>query len=177
MMRYKRFEDINMKMALRYILYGLIPSGAIIFYSKMVVGDSKLMEYNPDLFQPQVHEYYKNPITRFLAKYVKEDPEVTYYRNIAKIERKHQLAQQQSIMSQAQSLQQIRKRGYMYLREKAVVENIYDRQVIDEYTRKHGLDGKGPAGISEQQIDDEVPFTNEDVETMDLTALPETAAE
>jgi len=60
-----------------YIALGVIPIGSIIFYANFFIGNSELAEI-PEDYEPKVWEYYKNPIHRWMMKYMYDDP-VKFY--------------------------------------------------------------------------------------------------
>ncbi|XP_012276875.1 NADH dehydrogenase [ubiquinone] 1 beta subcomplex subunit 5, mitochondrial [Orussus abietinus] len=60
-----------------YTLVGLIPIGIIIFCANVFVGPATL-EPIPEGYTPKHWEYYRSPITRFLARYVYHSPQQDY---------------------------------------------------------------------------------------------------
>uniref|UniRef100_A0A1B6E1R0 NADH dehydrogenase [ubiquinone] 1 beta subcomplex subunit 5, mitochondrial n=1 Tax=Clastoptera arizonana TaxID=38151 RepID=A0A1B6E1R0_9HEMI len=60
-----------------YIMVGAIPITGIIVYANLFIGPAQLAEI-PDGYVPKHWEYYKHPITRFLARYVYNNPQQEY---------------------------------------------------------------------------------------------------
>lgn len=60
-----------------YVLVGLIPISAIVFYANVFVGPAQLAEI-PEGYEPKHWEYHRSPITRFLARYWHENPQQGY---------------------------------------------------------------------------------------------------
>ncbi|KAL1123601.1 hypothetical protein AAG570_002677 [Ranatra chinensis] len=71
--QYKKFKDLLHF----YTLVGLIPVGAIIFYANVFIGPATLEEI-PEGYTPKHWEYYKSPITRFMARYIYTSPQQEY---------------------------------------------------------------------------------------------------
>ncbi|KAF6214067.1 hypothetical protein GE061_011798 [Apolygus lucorum] len=63
--QYQKFKDLLHF----YFLVGAIPVTCLIFYTNVFIGPAKLAEI-PEGYEPKHWEYYKHPITRFLARYV-----------------------------------------------------------------------------------------------------------
>ncbi|CAL7941320.1 unnamed protein product [Xylocopa violacea] len=63
---------------------GAIPATLIVLYANIMIGPATL-EPIPEGYNPQAWEYYKHPITRFLAKYIVPDLEVEYEKYIHKL--------------------------------------------------------------------------------------------
>jgi len=170
MMRYRGFTPTYFKMAMRYIMYGAIPSGAIILYTRFFVGPAELYDYDPECYEPEYYEFFEDPITRFFAKWVKEDPKISYYRRIGKLEKETQNYRQISIVSQARNLQQINKKGYLFMQHNPAIESGYDRVLIDQYANDHELDGNLWKPQSDANIgEDEDQSLHLDTKTMDFT--------
>jgi len=64
-----------------YLLLGAIPCFAIIFYANVFIGPAKLAEIPPG-YEPKHWEYYKHPISRFIARYITTDYQEDYERNL-----------------------------------------------------------------------------------------------
>jgi len=143
MMRYREFPENYFKMAFRYYLYGAVPAAVILLYCKLFIGPAELHDYDPEVYEPDHHEFFQHPATRFMAKYFKEDPKITYYRKINRLEKSWQNYQQRQVISQAQTLQQINKRGYFFI-DTMVVEDMHDYEQLDEYANRLGLKSKAP---------------------------------
>lgn len=55
-------------------MVGLIPVGAIIFYTNVFIGPAQLTPI-PDGYEPKHWEYHRHPITRFIARYIHNNPQ------------------------------------------------------------------------------------------------------
>lgn len=60
-----------------YFMVGLIPVGLIVFYANVFIGPAKLAEI-PEDHEPKHWEYYRHPITRFIARYLLANPQQEY---------------------------------------------------------------------------------------------------
>ncbi|KXJ68957.1 NADH dehydrogenase [ubiquinone] 1 beta subcomplex subunit 5, mitochondrial [Aedes albopictus] len=60
-----------------YIMVGLIPVLAVVFYANVFVGPAQLTECPAD-YEPKHWEYHKHPITRFIARYMLNNPQQDY---------------------------------------------------------------------------------------------------
>merc|ERR1712150_160216 len=56
-----------------YVMLAAVPIAAVVFYSNVIIGQAELADI-PEGYEPKVWEYHKHPISRFLARYVCEDP-------------------------------------------------------------------------------------------------------
>lgn len=71
--QWNKFKDlVNL-----YLWVGLIPCGLFIGYQNWFTGPATLSEI-PEGYTPKYWEYYKNPVTRFLAKYITTSPQQDY---------------------------------------------------------------------------------------------------
>ncbi|XP_044262606.1 NADH dehydrogenase [ubiquinone] 1 beta subcomplex subunit 5, mitochondrial [Tribolium madens] len=60
-----------------YIMLGVIPLGLVTLYANVFIGPATLSEI-PEGYTPKYWEYYKSPITRFLARYIMTSPQQDY---------------------------------------------------------------------------------------------------
>lgn len=60
-----------------YIMLGVVPLGALIFFTNIYIGPATLADI-PDDYVPQHWEYYEHPITRFMARYLCTSPQQEY---------------------------------------------------------------------------------------------------
>ncbi|XP_052862923.1 NADH dehydrogenase [ubiquinone] 1 beta subcomplex subunit 5, mitochondrial [Anopheles cruzii] len=60
-----------------YVMLGLIPAGAVIFYANVFVGPATLTETPAD-YTPKHWEYHRHPISRFIARYLLPNPQQEY---------------------------------------------------------------------------------------------------
>ncbi|XP_014270976.1 NADH dehydrogenase [ubiquinone] 1 beta subcomplex subunit 5, mitochondrial [Halyomorpha halys] len=83
--RSTRFQWQKMKDLVHfYVMLGLIPVGLLIFYSNVFIGPGTLREI-PEDYTPKHWEYYKHPITRFLARYVYSSHQEAYEKNLHRL--------------------------------------------------------------------------------------------
>ncbi|KAL1489310.1 hypothetical protein ABEB36_014233 [Hypothenemus hampei] len=71
--QWKKFKDL----VHYYVMLGAIPCGLFTFYMNVFEGPATLSEI-PEGYIPKYWEYYKNPVTRFLAKNFYPDPQQEY---------------------------------------------------------------------------------------------------
>ncbi|XP_069702894.1 NADH dehydrogenase [ubiquinone] 1 beta subcomplex subunit 5, mitochondrial [Periplaneta americana] len=71
--QWHKFKDL----AHYYFMIGLIPVGLVVFYANVFVGPAKLSEI-PEGYEPKHWEYHRNPITRFIARYLLPSPQQEY---------------------------------------------------------------------------------------------------
>lgn len=57
-----------------YLMVGLIPVSAIIFYTNVFIGPAQLTPI-PEGYVPKHWEYHRHPITRFIARYIHNSPQ------------------------------------------------------------------------------------------------------
>ncbi|CAH0552863.1 unnamed protein product [Brassicogethes aeneus] len=60
-----------------YLLLGIIPCSLGVLYANVFIGPAKLSEI-PEGYEPKYWEYFKSPVTRFLARYVYTNPQQEY---------------------------------------------------------------------------------------------------
>lgn len=60
-----------------YFMVGLIPVGAIIFYTNVFIGPAQLTPI-PEGYVPKHWEYHRHPISRFIARYIHNPPQQDY---------------------------------------------------------------------------------------------------
>ncbi|KAF5286155.1 hypothetical protein FQR65_LT12913 [Abscondita terminalis] len=60
-----------------YVMIGVMPLAAITAYANIFIGPATLSEIPKD-YEPKYWEYYRSPITRFLAKNFMTDPQQQY---------------------------------------------------------------------------------------------------
>ncbi|XP_026321689.1 NADH dehydrogenase [ubiquinone] 1 beta subcomplex subunit 5, mitochondrial [Hyposmocoma kahamanoa] len=71
--QYHKFKD----MLHFYVMVGLIPVTAIIFYTNVFIGPAQLTPI-PEGCTPKHWEYHRHPITRFIARYIHNSPQQEY---------------------------------------------------------------------------------------------------
>ncbi|XP_017493014.1 PREDICTED: NADH dehydrogenase [ubiquinone] 1 beta subcomplex subunit 5, mitochondrial-like, partial [Rhagoletis zephyria] len=67
-----------------YLLLGIVPLALITTYANVFIGQATLTEI-PEGYTPHYWEYYKSPITRFLAKYFLYDKSLDYETHVARV--------------------------------------------------------------------------------------------
>ncbi|OTF70753.1 NADH dehydrogenase[ubiquinone] 1 beta subcomplex subunit 5-like [Euroglyphus maynei] len=67
-----------------YFMLGFIPLTLITAYANIVVGEAELTDI-PEGYTPHHWEYYKHPVTRFLAKYLFDDAAMGYESSVSKM--------------------------------------------------------------------------------------------
>ncbi|KAH8307333.1 hypothetical protein KR044_010407 [Drosophila immigrans] len=60
-----------------YVMIGVIPITALVFYANVFVGPAQLAETPAD-YEPKHWEYERNPITRFIARYILSSQQQEY---------------------------------------------------------------------------------------------------
>ena len=60
-----------------YVMLGVIPVTAIIFYSNVFIGPATLTEI-PEGYEPKHWEYHRHPISRFISRYIHNSPQEEY---------------------------------------------------------------------------------------------------
>ncbi|XP_060527422.1 NADH dehydrogenase [ubiquinone] 1 beta subcomplex subunit 5, mitochondrial [Cylas formicarius] len=60
-----------------YFMLGAIPCTLAVMYGNIFVGPATLSEIPKD-YEPKYWEYYRNPITRFIARYIMNNPQQDY---------------------------------------------------------------------------------------------------
>lgn len=57
-----------------YLMVGLIPVTGIILYTNIFIGPAELTPIPAD-YNPKHWEYHRHPITRFIARYIHNNPQ------------------------------------------------------------------------------------------------------
>ncbi|CAH1173878.1 unnamed protein product [Phaedon cochleariae] len=65
-----------------YMMLGVIPCSLGVLYANVFVGPATLTEI-PEDYEPKYWEYYRSPVTRFLARYFFNDPQQDYEKYLA----------------------------------------------------------------------------------------------
>lgn len=64
-----------------YLMLGAIPTFSLIAYCNIFIGPAELAEI-PEGYEPKEYEYHEHPIKRWMAKYVFEEPQKMYEKNL-----------------------------------------------------------------------------------------------
>ncbi|XP_018577796.1 NADH dehydrogenase [ubiquinone] 1 beta subcomplex subunit 5, mitochondrial [Anoplophora glabripennis] len=78
--QWNKFKDLTHF----YILIGIIPCTLGVAYANIFIGPATLSEI-PEDYEPKYWEYYKNPVTRFIARYILTNPQQDYEKYLAHI--------------------------------------------------------------------------------------------
>jgi len=64
-----------------YVMLGVLPIVAIISAANLLVGPGELIDV-PDDYEPKHWEYYKSPVSQFIARHFTDSPEKIYERHM-----------------------------------------------------------------------------------------------
>ncbi|XP_055690300.1 NADH dehydrogenase [ubiquinone] 1 beta subcomplex subunit 5, mitochondrial [Lutzomyia longipalpis] len=106
-----------------YVMLGLIPILGIVFYTNVFIGPATLTEI-PEGYEPKHWEYYRHPITRFLAR-VSTPPQQEYEKYLHHIYEENEKRQVRAVEAKVKEL----------MRERSDYQAYYYRNVIAKYTR------------------------------------------
>lgn len=107
-----------------YLMVGLIPVGAIIFYTNVFIGPAQLKPI-PKGYEPAHWEYFRHPITRFIARYIHSNPQQEYEKFMHYIDE-----EQQKVKLRALEKAVLRK-----MSERQDYKAYYYRPVYNKYLR------------------------------------------
>merc|ERR1712025_1462487 len=97
----------------KYALIGAAPAVALITYANLLVGDAI--------------PYDQHPVSRWLARYVMEDPAIGYYKNIYHLESTTRWERQTRLIGQVQEIQKLEQEGaYAWFTDPAVAGHTYE---------------------------------------------------
>ncbi|CAK8690254.1 unnamed protein product [Clavelina lepadiformis] len=140
--RIKALQSTGLKPLLyRYLFIGLVPAVLIITYSNLFVGNAVLYDHDAEEFEPEYWEYYKHPITRFLARYVMEDPKLSYYKDIFMLEVDQRCFKQTKLINQVESLQKLEKQGIIALHQDPALTR-WENDEMEEFVKKYDFGDK-----------------------------------
>ncbi|XP_052746816.1 NADH dehydrogenase [ubiquinone] 1 beta subcomplex subunit 5, mitochondrial-like [Bicyclus anynana] len=107
-----------------YAMVGLIPVGAIIFYSNVYIGPAQLTVTPPN-YCPKHWEYHRHPISRFIARYIHNSPQQEYEKFLHFIDEEKQKAKLRALEKQVLSK----------MAERHDYKSYYYRPVYNKYIR------------------------------------------
>ncbi|XP_050348128.1 NADH dehydrogenase [ubiquinone] 1 beta subcomplex subunit 5, mitochondrial [Nymphalis io] len=118
--QYHKFKD----MLHYYLMVGLIPVGAIIFYTNVFIGPAQLSPI-PEGYEPKHWEYHRHPITRFIARYIHNNPQQEYEKFMHYIDEEAQKAKMIALEKE------IRRK----MAERQDYQAYYYRPMVNKYHR------------------------------------------
>ncbi|KAJ2945743.1 hypothetical protein O0L34_g586 [Tuta absoluta] len=107
-----------------YVMVGLIPISAIIFYTNVFIGPAQLQPI-PEGYNPKHWEYHRHPITRFIARYIHNPPQQDYEKFMHWLDEEHQKAK----------LRQLEKDITKKMAERQDYQAYYYRPMVNKYLR------------------------------------------
>ncbi|XP_038222314.1 NADH dehydrogenase [ubiquinone] 1 beta subcomplex subunit 5, mitochondrial [Zerene cesonia] len=107
-----------------YFMIGLIPVGAIIFYTNVFIGPAQLTPI-PNDYNPKHWEYHRHPITRFIARYIHNSPQQEYEKFMHYIDEE----------AQKMKLRQLEKDVMKKMAERQDYQAYYYRPMVNKYLR------------------------------------------
>ncbi|XP_041982283.1 NADH dehydrogenase [ubiquinone] 1 beta subcomplex subunit 5, mitochondrial [Aricia agestis] len=107
-----------------YFMIGLIPVSAIIFYSNVFIGPATLTPI-PDDYEPKHWEYYRHPITRFIARYIHNNPQQEYEKFLHFIDEE----------KQKMKLRGLEEQVILKMNQRQDYQAYYYRPMVNKYLR------------------------------------------
>ncbi|XP_055531542.1 NADH dehydrogenase [ubiquinone] 1 beta subcomplex subunit 5, mitochondrial [Wyeomyia smithii] len=107
-----------------YIMVGLIPVLAVVFYANVFIGPAQLTEI-PEGYVPKHWEYHNHPITRFIARYILDNPQQDYEKML------HHLYEESERMQMRALEEKVREK----MAERNDYQSYYYRPAIGKYHR------------------------------------------
>ncbi|XP_045451697.1 NADH dehydrogenase [ubiquinone] 1 beta subcomplex subunit 5, mitochondrial [Melitaea cinxia] len=107
-----------------YLMVGLIPVGAIIFYTNVFIGPAQLTPI-PEGYEPKHWEYHRHPITRFIARYIHNNPQQEYEKFMHYIDEE----------AQKVKLRALEKEVHAKMAERQDYQAYYYRPMVNKYHR------------------------------------------
>ncbi|XP_075980167.1 NADH dehydrogenase (ubiquinone) SGDH subunit [Anticarsia gemmatalis] len=113
-----------------YAMLGLIPVGAIIFYTNVFIGPATLTPI-PAGYEPKHWEYHRHPITRFIARYIHNPPQQEYEKFMHFIDEE----------KQRMKLRTLEKQILKKMAERQDYQAYYYRPMVNKYLRHNKQTG------------------------------------
>ncbi|XP_035907593.1 NADH dehydrogenase [ubiquinone] 1 beta subcomplex subunit 5, mitochondrial [Anopheles stephensi] len=107
-----------------YVMIGLIPVGAVVFYANVFIGPATLTETPAD-YTPKHWEYHRHPITRFIARYILPNPQQEYEKMLHHIYEENEKAQIRALEKEVRAK----------MAERNDYQSYYYRPAIGKYHR------------------------------------------
>ncbi|OWR43262.1 NADH dehydrogenase [ubiquinone] 1 beta subcomplex subunit 5, mitochondrial [Danaus plexippus] len=107
-----------------YLMVGLIPVGAIVFYTNVFIGPAELTPI-PEDYVPKHWEYHRHPITRFIARYIHNNPQQDYEKFMHYIDEE----------AQKVKLRALEKMVTQKMAERNDYQAYYYRPMVNKYLR------------------------------------------
>uniref|UniRef100_A0A2M4ACR1 NADH dehydrogenase [ubiquinone] 1 beta subcomplex subunit 5, mitochondrial n=1 Tax=Anopheles triannulatus TaxID=58253 RepID=A0A2M4ACR1_9DIPT len=107
-----------------YIMIGLIPVGAVVFYTNVFVGPATLTETPAD-YQPKHWEYYRHPISRFISRYILPSPQQEYEKMLHHLHEENEKAMIRALEKQVREK----------MAERNDYQSYYYRPAVGKYHR------------------------------------------
>ncbi|CAB3230774.1 unnamed protein product [Arctia plantaginis] len=107
-----------------YAMVGLIPVGAIIFYTNVFIGPATLTPI-PDGYEPHHWEYHRHPISRFIARYIHNPPQQEYEKFLHYIDEEKQKIK----------LRKLEKEILRKMAERSDYQAYYYKPLMNKYLR------------------------------------------
>ncbi|XP_049875826.1 NADH dehydrogenase [ubiquinone] 1 beta subcomplex subunit 5, mitochondrial [Pectinophora gossypiella] len=107
-----------------YVMVGLIPVTAIVFYANVFIGPAQLAPI-PEGYNPKHWEYHRHPITRFIARYIHNNPQQDYEKFLHFLDEENQKAK----------LRELEKKILKKMSERLDYQAYYYRPLVNKYLR------------------------------------------
>ncbi|CAH0588937.1 unnamed protein product [Chrysodeixis includens] len=107
-----------------YAMLGLIPVGIIIFVTNVFIGPAQLTPIPAD-YNPKHWEYHRHPITRFIARYIHNNPQQEYEKFMHYIDEE----------AQKQKLRRLERQIIKKMAERHDYKAYYYKPMVNKYLR------------------------------------------